>query len=154
LVYGGVSGGVARAQNEKRGMVGGMLGGRTTFRDLPMMFELRLEGDLIPGLETARWEVVGAGGFRYRLGPIVPVVFAELGGGRAHQKGGNAFGLLAGIGGGLELALGRWWVALVDVRSRYLSFEDWKRDDKLVEVRFPDTSWSTTTIQLGLSAQF
>ncbi|MBA3397828.1 MAG: hypothetical protein H0T89_34710 [Deltaproteobacteria bacterium] len=154
MLYGGLSGGTVRAQNARHGTAAAALATRITFKVLPMLFEVRLDGDLVPGLDTARWAAAGAGGFRYQLGPIAPVVFAELGLAKAYQTGGGtAFGFQTGLGAGAELSLGR-WVLLADVRYRRLYLDEWESKEMPTEVPNPYLTWTSTTLQLGVGALF
>jgi hypothetical protein len=154
MMYGGLSGGTVRAENARHGTAAAALAGRISFKVLPMVFEVRLDGDLVPGLDTARWAASGAGGFRYQLGPIAPVAFAELGLAKAYQHdAATAFGFQMGLGAGAELSLGR-WALLLDVRYRRFYLDDWKRDDMVVEVANPYLAWRSTTLHLGVGALF
>lgn len=154
MMYGGLSGGTIRADDGRHGTAAAALACRVSFKVMPMMFEVRLDGDLVPGLDTARWAASGAGGFRYQLGPIAPLAFAELGLAKAYQPDATtAFGFQAGVGAGAEVSLGR-WVLLLDVRYRRFYVDDWEKDGMTVEATSPYDSWRSTTLHLGAGALF
>lgn len=154
MLYGGLSGGTVRAENGSHGTAAAALAWRISFKVMPMVFEVRLDGDLVPGLDTARWAASGAGGFRYQLGPFAPVVFAELGLAKAYQPDATtAFGFQTGLGAGAELSFGR-WALLLDIRYRRFYLDDWKRDDKVIEATHPYDAWRSTTLHVGVGTLF
>ncbi|MBL0219584.1 MAG: hypothetical protein IPQ07_37675 [Myxococcales bacterium] len=154
--YGSIGGGVMRAQGETHGMASGALAARWSFDRLPVMAELSLQGDVIPNFDSYRGMVGGAAGFRGPFEPFAPVLFGELGVGTARQGlgGARAYGGYAGIGAGVEL-----WISSVflfaDIRRRWFALSDWEDGDgKPVEVTYPATSWTSTTVQLGAGRRF
>ena len=156
-LYGAFGAGAVRAQHSTYGLASAMVAVRWAFDKLPLMAEVELDGELVPGLTAQRIGLGGAVGVRLPFEPVSLVAFGELGLAKAYQGAiearASAVGGHAGVGIGAELWLSRWFL-FAEVRQRWFVMDDWKRSGKVVDVTYPDLTWISTTGQVGGGGRF
>ncbi|MFN0246364.1 MAG: hypothetical protein ACKV2T_05620 [Kofleriaceae bacterium] len=150
-----ITGGTAEANGKTHG-IGGVAGiARWSWDRSPKMFELQLSGDFVPGIDSRHVGIGFAAGLRVPWW-ISPFAIVEVGAGGVFQgdHGARAVAGRAGIGAGIEVRRTRWF-AFADVRLRgYAIGEYTDSEENPLTVDYEDSTWRTSTGQLGVGWNF